>query len=142
MTIEKTRCQIRKHCQGSGVIEVHVVAWRLLCCINCASGSDQPILTDDTKEALRPESGNYDRIHPASSTDHECEYSKRDHIHLSAMRPRANPRPGLAAPLPVGQTMCHKEYSPGDRSVVERHRKDEVTCPECLKGIAESSMAI
>ena len=65
-----------------------------------------------------------------------------DHIHLSAMRPRANPQPSLAAQLPVGKTMCLKDYYPGDRYVVNRDRKDAVTCPECLKGIEESSMAI
>ena len=66
----------------------------------------------------------------------------RHPVHLSAMEPRANPRPGLAAPLAVGQTMCRKDYYPGDRNVVRPHRKDEVTCPECLDGIKNSSMAI
>ena len=63
-------------------------------------------------------------------------------IHLSAMRPRANPRSGLAAPLPVGKTMCMKDYYPGDRNIVGRDLKNEVTCPECLDGIENSSMAI
>lgn len=65
-----------------------------------------------------------------------------EHVHLSAMKPRANPRPGLAAPLAVGKTMCLKDYYPGNRNVVNRARKDEVTCPECIEAIENSSMAI
>lgn len=64
------------------------------------------------------------------------------YVCLSAMRPRANPRPGLSAPLPIGQTMCRKDYQPGNLSVVNSSRKEEVTCPECLKGMSESSMVL
>ncbi len=65
-----------------------------------------------------------------------------EHIHLSAMLPRANRMPSLAPPLLVGKTMCSKDYYPGNRYVVNRNRKDEVTCPECMEAIAKSSMAI
>ena len=67
----------------------------------------------------------------------------REYVCLSAMKPKPrNTGPSLAAPLVVGQTMCGKEYFPRNRDVVDRYQKEEVTCPECLKGMANSSMAI
>ena len=61
-------------------------------------------------------------------------------IHYSAMAPRTNPRPGFAAPLEIGQTMCGKEYRPGNPNVVTR--RAEVTCPECMKAIEGSSFVL
>ena len=64
-----------------------------------------------------------------------------DYIHLSAMAPRANPVPDLAAPILVGQTMCGEKYYPGDSSVVPMREKDDVTCPTCLECMAHSGFA-
>ena len=63
-----------------------------------------------------------------------------EHIHLTAVKPSANPGPGIAKPPLVGTTMCGEDYYPGAHHVVDR--KATVTCPECLDAIEKSSMLI
>ena len=63
-----------------------------------------------------------------------------EYIHCSAVAPRANPRPGLVAPLKIGLTMCGKEYFPRNPNVVTR--KAKVTCPDCIEAIEKSSMVL
>ena len=69
---DNTQCQIGQHCGGRGQIAVHVVHWKLLACLECASGSPFEILVDTTRQSLTPE--NYGRIHSAESLAHECEF--------------------------------------------------------------------
>ena len=65
-----------------------------------------------------------------------------EYVCLSAMKPRANPTPGLAEPIKVGQTMCGKNYYPSATNIVDHQYSDEVTCPKCREKMSKFTICL